>query len=55
MTYTKYYCYPCEPNKILEPFKSEVCECSRPHENEYYMLNEKTNEFVKLINLPWHA
>lgn len=53
MTYMKYYCDPGKPNQLLKIHKTEVYECTEQHEDEWYELDESTQEYIKLIDLGW--
>ena len=55
MTYKKYYCGPGKPNQILKVHKTEICECTELHKDEWYELNKETGSYVKLIDLGWWA
>ena len=53
MTYKKYYCDPGKPNQLLKAYKIEVCECIEQHEDEWYELDVKTGNYIKLIDGGW--
>lgn len=53
MTYKKFYCDPGSPSQLLKIHKTEMCECTEPHEDEWYELNEATGIYVKLVDLGW--
>lgn len=53
MTYKKFYCDPGKPNRILKVYKTEICECTKQHEDEWYELDIKTGNHDKLIDDGW--
>lgn len=53
MTYKKFYCDPGKPKQLLKVHRTEICECTEPHEDEWYELDESTQEYIKLIDLGW--
>lgn len=45
MPYKKYYYHSSEQKGFAEIEKIEEVECAKPHEDEYYIWNEKDNRY----------